>query len=234
MLHIMPFVDPLLIIGIIAVLSLVGFVIEYQKRKDIEKQLRDGNFVHSQEKAQAIIEDAEKKSHSIALTAEEERKSLLRDTNEYIKDIDKEYESTVDSFSKDIENEYSEEIKELTNDFRTFVEYLERESNTLHLTATDTNQKRMDALFKQVEETLQKTTSDISTKSNELLSAHLSQTNQAVEEYKKARLEAVDKHIFEIVDKTLPILLAKSISSKDQLELITEALDQAKKETFLS
>lgn len=58
-------------------------------------------------------------------------------------------------------------------------------------------------------------------------------TVKALEDYKLARMKALDDSISAVVQKTVETVLSRTLTAKEQATLIYEALEQAKKEKLI-
>ncbi|MBI3887700.1 hypothetical protein HY310_01380 [Candidatus Microgenomates bacterium] len=58
--------------------------------------------------------------------------------------------------------------------------------------------------------------------------------NKSLEDYKDSRMKAIDDNISSVVARTVELVLAKKVSPDVQIDLIYEALEQAKEEKLIS
>ena len=64
------------------------------------------------------------------------------------------------------------------------------------------------------------------------MEAEVGAMRTAVEEYRKKRLEQIDRDIVEVVEKVAKEYLRREIPVKNQMELVYESLERAKEEKF--
>ncbi len=195
----------------------------------------DENYIkEAQKKANQIILQAIKGAHKIMVRSElagikqiaKEKLEVEKIDRRYKKELEtlaaklfagldlhlekqkKEYESYLLKTGKQLEESFSESKKRLLEKMDQF---LEAESGTF----SSFSQEVKNQIKSQVEEEMIK-------------------VNAEVENYKKARVIAIDKNIAAIVTAATLKVLGKKLTLDEQTDLVLKALDQAKVEKFLS
>ncbi len=91
-------------------------------------------------------------------------------------------------------------------------------------------------LEKQMVKTVESEVHEALTKFNDKLSAssdaELAQMHLEIANYKAKRLAAIDQKAVDVLEAVIPRVLAKNLKVADQMELINQAIEQAKADNF--
>lgn len=139
------------------------------------------------------------------------------------KELEWVYEDRLRQATDRMEKEFSQVVSVAQQDFGKFLARLEKESS-------DAQEKKMKEFDKVVDDALSSFTSELL---NKLAKAE-EKARQEVEAYKTSAITLISQKAQIILEKATRIVLGKSLSTQDQTDLIIEAIDQAKKEEFLS
>jgi len=85
----------------------------------------------------------------------------------------------------------------------------------------------------QYEKNLEQRSANIEKEMTEALAADVAEMKKSLEDYKLAKMKSMDENFAEITQRALEIVLEKKLTMANQMDLINEALEQAKKEKLI-
>lgn len=221
--------DPIvLILAFISVLILLLYLREYNKRKKLETE--GEKFLQSvKEKGWDTLNQSIKKSQEILQEAELAGIKVVAGSEVSTSKLESEYASKL---SQSLETS-TQNIETAQNRLLSFMQDLQKRSQEFEEASKMTGQQRINQLFDRIESRLSDflvLTEQNTTSSIEL---ELKATRQFIDTYKTKQLKLIDENILAMMEQTLNIVLAKKLSLKEHLDLIYEALEQAKVEKFI-
>ncbi len=221
--------DPVvLILVFISVMILLLYLREYNKRKKLETE--GEKFLQSvREKGWDTLNQSIKKSQEILQEAELEGIKVVAGSEVSTSKLESEYASKL---SQSLETS-TQNIETAQNRLLAFMQDLQKRSQEFEEASKMTGQQRINQLFDRIESRLSDflvLTEQNTTSSIEL---ELKATRQFIDTYKTKQLKLIDENILAMMEQTLNIVLAKKLSLKEHLDLIYEALEQAKVEKFI-
>lgn len=219
-------------LSIVSILSLGLFFNEHRRHRKLSSKTPFVNPEANQLNQNSLIHDAIKKSQAILTEAElaaikEISKSKLQN-NKYLEGYDREFEETLNQ----IYSHLNQRIGEIESKFASFVTELEENAKQ--------NNQKIDASFAtlikeigvKLEDNMKTFLEETQKKSVQQLQMELSSARQVIDTYKTTQMRLIDENILAVLERTLALVLNKNLPLQDQLDLISDAFDQAKKEKF--
>lgn len=133
------------------------------------------------------------------------------------------YEDELRQAATRMETQFEQAVETAQQEFGKFLVRLEEESAAAQ-------KKKMAEFDRVVDQALESFTTQLLEK----ITAEEERARQEVEAYKTAAINKVSQKAVEVLEKVTRIVIGKSLSPSDQADLVIEAIDQAKKEEFLS
>lgn len=124
-------------------------------------------------------------------------------------------------------------ITSAQNQLLEFMADLQKRSAQFEEAQKTSGEQRINQLFGRIEERLTDLLVQTEQKTTSSIELELKSTRQLIETYKNEQLKMIDENILAMMEQTLGIVLSKKLSLKDQLDLIYEALEEAKVEKFI-
>lgn len=181
-----------------------------------------------------ILDEASKKAVKIIDDANNKALDIVQKSNLFAN-------SSHDSFNNQLKNVTSMQIKAFE---KATAEFIQLYSNVL----TDLKSKNIE-VFQNVSKNIESSTLEevrkfksiieketISSENllNQKIDAEYAVAKKNIDIYKQNQLKMIEDNIYELLEKVTTILLGKAIKTSEQEELITKALDQAKKDGIFS
>lgn len=202
-------VDPaVLIASATAIAAILLYLREYNLR-------RKNQF---QEKGVEILHDSIKKSQAILAESELEGIKMAAETK-----LD----------TQKLEAEYQKKLEETQNQLMQYMAGLQERSKEFEEASQKAIQDRINQIFANLEERMGQFLITAESKTISSIELELKSARQLIETYKSQQLKLIDENILAMMEQTLNLVLGKKLSLKDQLDLIYEALEQAKGEKFI-
>lgn len=202
-------IDPaVLIASATAIAAILLYLREYNLR-------RKNQF---QEKGVEILHDSIKKSQAILAESELEGIKMAAETK-----LD----------TAKLEAEYQKKLEETQNQLVQYMAGLQERSKEFEEASQKTIQDRINQIFANLEERMGQFLIAAENKTTSSIELELKSARQLIETYKSQQLKLIDENILAMMEQTLNLVLGKKLSLKDQLDLIYEALEQAKGEKFI-
>lgn len=202
-------IDPaVLIASATAIVAILLYLREYNLR-------RKNQF---QEKGVEILHDSIKKSQAILAESELEGIKMAAETK-----LD----------TQKLEAQYQKKLEETQNQLVQYMAGLQERSKEFEQASQKTIQDRINQIFANLEERMGQFLIAAESKTTSSIELELKSARQLIETYKSQQLKLIDENILAMMEQTLNLVLGKKLSLKDQLDLIYEALEQAKGEKFI-
>lgn len=188
------------------------------------------NSAQAQEKSLEILRDTIKKSQEMLSSAQLEEIKAVTEANITSKSFEQQLEKEFTGTS----HEAQEKIKQAEGTYLQFLEGLKSKA----LQDQENNQaliiKHINDLFEAFEQNLANFLTSSQQHSVQSIELELRAARQMISTYQQQQLKLVDENVIAILEKTLSIVLTKKLTLKDQIDLVYEALDKAKKENFIA
>lgn len=202
-------IDPaVLIASATAIVAILLYLREYNSR-------RKNQF---QEKGVEILHDSIKKSQAILAESELEGIKMAAETK-----LD----------TQKLEAQYQKKLEETQNQLVQYMAGLQERSKEFEEASQKTIQDRINQIFANLEERMGQFLIAAESKTTSSIELELKSARQLIETYKSQQLKLIDENVLAMMEQTLNLVLGKKLSLKDQLDLIYEALEQAKGEKFI-
>lgn len=118
--------------------------------------------------------------------------------------------------------------------FTKFLDELKNRSSEAQANNQGLIVSQINKLFEGFEQNLSNFLTQTQQQSVQSIDLELKASRQLIETYKQEQLKLIDENIVAILERTLNIVLTKKLTLKDQIDLVYEALEKAKKENFIS
>lgn len=216
------------VFGLVAIVALLLYLLEYNKRKKLEvageKYLMD-----VKQKGLENLNQSIKKSEDILSQAEIESVKVVAGSKEEISRLEELYSRKLaESIHGSEQN-----VNSAQAEFLKFMQDLQKRSAEFEEASKKAGEQRINQLFDRVEQTLSDFLVQTEQKTTSSIELELRAARQLVDTYKNQQLKLIDENIIAMMEQTLSIVLAKKLSLKDQLDLVYEALERAKVEKFI-
>lgn len=222
-------VDPItIIVGVLALISLLLYLREYNLRSNLQKE---GQKILEdfRQKGLETFHQSIQKSQDILGQAELEGVKVVADTKFETKKLE-------DQYSEKLEQVINESKQTITTSQARLIQFmadLQKRSVDFETASRTSTEQRIQALFERLENKLSDFLIQTEQKTASSIELELKSTRQLIETYKTQQLKLIDENVIAMMEQTLNIVLAKKLSLKDQLDLIYEALEKAKVEKFI-
>lgn len=188
------------------------------------------NSAQAQEKSLEVLHDAIKKSQDMLSSAQLEEIKAVTEANITSKSFEQQLEKEFAGTSR----EAQEKIRQAEATYLQFLEGLKAKA----LQDQENNQaliiKHINDLFEAFEQNLANFLTTSQQHSVQSIELELRAARQMISTYQQQQLKLVDENVIAILERTLSIVLTKKLTLKDQVDLVYEALDKAKKENFIA
>ncbi len=171
--------------------------------------------------AQQIITNAE--LDSIKHTAQEKIESRERLNT---------YEYKLNILLNEIIANLSQSAKLTEQEINKVAEQFEQQTHKVIKHSSQELDRKLQHHFAIIEETLSKTTQEIRERTTTTLSEEFHKIQAELKEYRQQRIAIVDADIAKIIEQVLKNTSGQVISTDQHLQLIIQALEQAKKDNF--
>lgn len=224
----LPLNPAILVLAITTATAILFYLREYNQRKKLEAE-GDKFLQQIKEKGWETLNQSLKKSQATIAQAELEGIKVVAesklDTAKFEQDFSQQLSGALNASKQTITAAQAQLL--------TFMQDLQKRSEEFEEAQKVSGQERINQLFNRIEnqladfliQTAQKTTSSIE--------LELKASRQLIDTYKTEQLKLIDENIIAMMEQTLSIVLAKKMSLKDQLDLVSEALEEAKVEKFI-
>lgn len=177
-----------------------------------------------------ILKRAIKQANAILVSSELRGIRLVAKQKLENEKIARLYTQEFQSLDETMKGEFIKRIEQMDAGYKAFLQTLEK---TLTARMEDNQsdlRKEMKSLSEKANQTIEAFNVQIKEDIKTNITHEFTKTHEMIEAYKNNRMRIVDANIFTILEGTLSLMLGKTISLKDQSELVYKALDQAKKD----
>lgn len=213
----LPLSPAVLITAGIAIIAILLYLREYFLRKKIITE------------SQKISLETRQKSIQLLNAAQMAETQVISDssyvTQKLISELKNQLQNLIQLSQKSITASQNQLINFMADLQKRGVEFEEASRNT--------TEKRIDQTFERLETRLSDFLMQTEQKTTSSIELELKAARELIETYKTQQLKLIDENIVSMMEQTINIVLGKKMSLKDQLDLIYEALEKAKKEKFI-
>ena len=217
-----------IVLAIVAIILLLLYLHELDQKRKLESETED--FLEElREKGWETLHKSIEKSEDIIGKAELEGIKVVAGSKVETAKFEREFS---DKLSGALETS-NQTISSAQASLLQFMRDLQSRSEEFEEAQKTSGQERINQLFNNVEERLSDFLVQTAQKTTSSIERELKSTRQLIDVYKNEQLKLIDENIIAMMERTLSIVLAKKLSLKDQLEIISEALEKAKVEKFI-
>lgn len=213
---------PNIVFGVLAVTSLIFYLLEHRSNQELTKRISDAGFKDVEEKSFNILQKAFNKAKSLVTQTQVDALTSASKNQAALRKFETEYEKRLD-----------QQLNQALAIFNKYLEQLRDQSQKANLLNEAGIKTRSDETFARFEKNLTEFLSTMEQKSTQALDNELKVVRVLIEDYKKEQLSLIEENIIAMLEKTLSLVLVKKITLKDQVDMVYEALDKAKAEKFI-
>lgn len=186
------------------------------------KNFLGGKNYNQEDKGFDIVRDAMKKSQAMLGDAELEGIKTVADARVKTNKLEAKYEAQLVLMAVKAEAEFTKLLQDLA---------VRAEQSQLLL--ENAMKQKTEEIMERFEKNLATFLSSSEYQGITAINTEITQVRKAIEEYKKAQIQAVDENIKAIVEETIAKILGKKLTLDDQMDLIYKSLEEAKKEKWI-
>lgn len=218
-------------------LALGVLVISYErtlKRTHKLKKEYEDISLHVHEKAEHLIEDARKKALTIIEQANLEASQMLTKTKKFNTKSDEALKEQIEFLASQQKKILEENSKDLVKGYKESLEELREQNINVFKNISKDIERDAVSEIKDFRQVLEKETLVSQKVVGGKVEEEYKKIQEELVEYKKEKLQEVDKSIFALILSITKVVLGKSLSIEDHEQLVLEALEKAKKENFFN
>ncbi len=224
-----------IIFGLIALISTILWI--KQEHNASQQNDRDWSNTYLNNlygRSRDVLLDAFRKSDQILAESEKERGEILSKYIHSISESTKSYQEKYNTLFDQTKTKLSSDISVLTDDFANYLNNLKTTTNELQTLATTSIQDKINNLIEKFEQDLTDFFAKTERQSIQSIELEIKSARQLIDSYKQQQMMLIDDNVVAILERTLSLVLTKKLSLRDQMDLINEALEQAKVEKFIT
>lgn len=215
-----------LLLVVVALLALgqiaLAVFIWFSEKEFLAELARSLGIPQKQRDSWSLWQRTFKKTQNILGQAELEGVKVVADTKYYTKQLEGVYEDQMRAVTARMEKELTAVVASGEQDFGKFLADLEKQSTAVVDSAMAAFTKRLEGRLAEVEDQLLSQTAKES-----------AQVKKEIEEYKKTMMGTINSQMVEMVDAAVKTVVGKGLSMEAQMDLISQALEQAKKDKLI-
>lgn len=223
----------LLLIGLLAVFSLSLYLLEFRNRRKILKELVDPNLNTADIKSRMIVNQAIQHSEQMLSDAEKKSFDYLNQAQAQTQNFEDQYQKRFSEVAGHLEDRFNQEMNVSQKEFSNYLADMRSHSDQAQSQALQTVQQRVSELVERFEQNLTDFFTQTQQQSIASIELELKSARALIDTYKQQQLLLLDENIISVLERTLSLVLAKKLDLKDQLDLVYDALEQAKIEKFI-
>ncbi len=224
----------ILFFGLTALIFVALFIRETRSRKKNVQNWTDSYLNSLYSRSRDVLLEAFKKSDQILAQSETDRGEIISKYQATILKSTQSYEEKYSSLFNQTKTSLSKDISMLTDDFASYLNNLKATTNELQSLATTSIQDKVNNLIEKFEQGLTDFFAKTERQSIQSIELEIKSARQLIDSYKQQQMMLIDDNVVAILERTLSLVLTKKLSLKDQMDLINEALEQAKVEKFIT
>lgn len=222
-----------LVFGIAAVLFSFLYIEEYRKRQELLRKFSQATTQQASQKSLSILHKAYRKAQEILGTAELEGIKTVADSRLNTRKMEDEYKKQLQELSRNLDQSLTQKANLSQEEFGKYLEALKAKSEQVELLSQDFTKQKVNEFFEKFETSLSSFLTSTEQKSVMAIELELKAARQLIDTYKTQQLALIDENIIAMLEKTLSLVLTKKLSLKEHLDLVYEAMEQAKAEKFI-
>lgn len=193
-----------------------------------ENELMD----EAQQRSYAMLSEATKEANSLITEAELAGLRLFADEKLEGKKAASTFKQELDLLEERLQGRLNESTKAAEASYALFIKGLEASMEAQATKAQASLEEQGKALLSRTQEAFTVLANSMNEKIQTELDREIASTKEIMEHYREQKMKSIDDNIFTVLTETTRIILGKSMSFKEQTELVYKALDEAKKENF--
>ena len=182
----------------------------------------------AKEKSVSLLHRAMKQANAILVSAELEGIGLFSRQKLDTDKITRKYTERLQVFESMMEKEFEMSLQKVDKDYKDLITSTEKTISKHVAENQKLLEEKANTLIISAQHSLNMFVEDVQKNVKDQVAKELAAARSFVDEYKQRRLAVVDNSVLEILEKTLSITLAKSLSIQDKSEFIYKALEEAK------
>ncbi|MBI2597078.1 hypothetical protein HYW41_02890 [Candidatus Daviesbacteria bacterium] len=207
-----------IILGISTAVASLLYIREYfLRKKDYQEQ-------------QTVMLQTRQKSNQLLAAAQMAETEIISEgnyaTQKLLNEFKLKLEDLIETDQKSIASAQDQLFK--------FMDSIQKRSVEFEEASKQATEKRINETFERLETKLSDFLIQTGQKTTASIELELKAVRQLIETYKNQQLKLIDENIIAMMEQTLNLVLAKKLSLKDQLDLVYESLEKAKKEKFIT
>ena len=143
------------------------------------------------------------------------------------------FEASLTGYSKQISQNLEQTLAQTSQKSGQFVENYQVKLLESQTQLEDQIKQQVTKILYQLEQNVFNFTSSSEQKSIQNIELELRSARELISSYKASQIAIVDENIISVLERTLSLVLPQKLTLKDSLDLVFEALEKAKKESFL-
>lgn len=193
--------------------------------------LQDVHLIdETREESDGILSAAVKQADDIIANAELKGIGLFAKNKLDSEKYSKEYHQQLEGFQQTMQNDLRSSIKQAEASYAQLMQ-MTNETVKQHLTENQKNlEQKTSELIDGTHHTLNSFISDLQETVKDQVNKELASARRYAEEYKQRKISTIDENVVELIEKTIAIVLGKTLFLKDQTDLVYKALEKAKNE----
>jgi len=195
-------------------------------------EVRERQLGRVGEKGWDVLHSAIKKSQAMVGQAELESLEQRAKSDLEIKKFEEKYQEEIQLTASEVQQAFLSEVAKASGVFKDYLGELKKTSEDESKALREEMAARVAKVSAAVEEQVKFELKTVEERSVLAMEAEVGAMRTAVEEYRKKRLEQIDRDIVEVVEKVAKEYLRREIPVKNQMELVYESLERAKEEKF--
>ncbi len=222
------------IIGLLAAFSLGLYLLEYRNRRKILKELIDPNLNQVDVNSRVLLNQALQHSGQIIADAENKSLDYLNQAKTHTQDFEDQYQKRFSDVAGHLEDRFKQELELSQKEFLNYLTDLRGNSDQAQAQALQSVQQRVSELVDRFEQNLTDFFTQTQQQSIAAVELELKSARALIDTYKQQQLLLLDENIIAVLERTLSLVLSKKLALNDQLDLVYDALEQAKVEKFIA
>ena len=223
----------LVLVTILALILAFLYRGESQKRRQFLALHPREVLRETESQSRNIILKALKKAQGILGRAEEERLKAVADGKSETKELESQYAKQMLELFKELESGFSQHISLAEQAYIKYLEGLRFKGEKAQAASEEFTKQRSTEILSRFETNLKAFLQQTESQSMGAINQEIKASRVLIDRYKQQQLAIIDENVIAMLERTLSLVLTKKITLEDELDLVYEALDQAKSEKFI-
>lgn len=213
---------------VLVVIALFFIIISLFVYRYFLNQTPQDILAKSQQKGYDLIHSAIKKGEVIITQAELDSVKIAAERDLKTRNLQNTYALELKQTIKESE----QSVREAQQQFKAYLDTLGKEAGSSVSETEEVLKAQINKMFETFEQNLSTFLTQSQTQSAQAIALEMQSARTLIETYKKQQFRLIDENIVAMLEQTLSLVLVKKLSLKDHVDLIYEALEQAKTEKF--